>query len=68
MKSRSPEWKFEMGYVLQNGILNYSLVRRREKFENCPDWKRGGAFLRHSERGVTNGPQDKPTFRKTPLL
>lgn len=30
------------GYVPQNGILNYRLVRKREKLGNCPVWERGG--------------------------
>lgn len=42
LASRSPESEFEPGYVPQNGILNYSLVRKREKLGKCPVWERGG--------------------------
>lgn len=42
LASRSPESEFETGYVPQNGILNYSLVRKREKLGKCPVWERGG--------------------------
>ena len=51
MASRSPESEFETGYVPQNGILNYSLVRKREKLGNCPVWERGGDREKERERG-----------------
>lgn len=37
----SPEsLEFETGYVPQNGILNYSLVRKsRKKLGKCPVWE-----------------------------
>lgn len=51
MASRSPESEFETGYVPENGILNYSLVRKREKLGNCPDWERGGDTGRREREG-----------------
>lgn len=36
------------------GILNYSLVRKREKLGNCPVWKRGGDMERRREGVVTD--------------
>lgn len=74
--SRSPESEFETGYVLQNGIFNYRLVRKREKLGNCPVWGRGEGTESEAETeregggrgggGGSNGLQDKPTFLKTP--
>lgn len=50
MASRSLESEFETGYVPQNGILNYSLVRKREKLGNCPVWERGGDREKEREK------------------
>lgn len=73
MASRSPESEFETGYVPQNGILNYSLVRKREKLREMPCLGEGRGHRvrqrqrgREGERGGRNGLQDKPTFLKTP--
>lgn len=49
LASRSPESEFETGYVLQDGIFNCSLVRKREKLGNCPVWKRGGDRVRQRQ-------------------
>lgn len=71
LASRSPESEFETGYVPHNGILNYSLVRKREELGKCPVWERGGdtrVRQRQRERGGSNGLQDKPTFLKTPRV
>lgn len=52
MASRSPESEFETGYVPQNGILNYSLVRKREKLREMPCLGEGrGHRVRQRQRG-----------------